>query len=65
MDPNDMLLLTITAALAAFKFGLIVFAAAMLIRGILQTQGKLSPHPIPPVQGPYGSRGSRGLRQRP
>ena len=52
MNPNDMLFLTIPAALAAFKFGLIAFAAVMLARGVFQPQSKLAPYPIEPLHAP-------------
>jgi hypothetical protein len=59
MNPNDLLLLTIPAALAALKFGLIAFAVVMLARGIFRPQVKLVPRPIAPSHAPQGSRGSR------
>ena len=59
MNPNDMLFLTIPAALAALKFGLIAFAVVMLSRAIFQPQGKLSPRPVEPSNAPRGPRGSR------
>ena len=59
MNPNDLLFLTIPAALAALKFGLIAFAVVMVARGIFQPRGKLSPCPIEPLHAPQGSRGIR------
>ncbi len=59
MNPNDMLFLTIPAALAALKFGLIAFAAVMLARGIFRPQVELSPRPIEPSHAPEDVRGIR------
>ena len=59
MNPNDLLLLTIPAGLAALKFGLIAFAVVTLARGLFQPQVHLSPRPIVPSHAPHRSRGSR------
>jgi hypothetical protein len=59
MNPNDLLLLTIPAAMAAFKLGFIAFAVVMLARVVWQPQIRLSPRPIAPSHTPRGSRGSR------
>ena len=59
MNPNDLLLLTIPAAMAALKFGLIGFAVVMLARSVWQPQMRLSPRPIATSHTPQGSRGSR------
>lgn len=36
MNPNDLLFLTISAAVAALNLGLIAFAVVMVARGIFQ-----------------------------
>ena len=59
MNPNDLLLLTIPAAMAALKFGLIAFAVVMLARSVWQPQIRLSARPIAPSHTPQRSRGSR------
>jgi hypothetical protein len=59
MNPNDLLILTIPAAMAALKFGLIASAVVMLARGVWQPQIRLSPQPIAPSHAPQGSRGNR------
>ena len=59
MNLNDMLFLTIPAAMAALKFGLFAFAMVMLTRGLFQPQGKLSPRPIESSHAPQGWRGGR------
>jgi len=59
MNPNDLLLLTIPAAMTALKFGLIAFAVVMLARGVWQPQIRLSPRPIAPSHAPQGLRGNR------
>lgn len=59
MNPNDLLLLTIPAGLAALKFGLIAFAVVTLARGLFRPLVQLSPRPIASSHAPQGSRGSR------
>lgn len=61
MNPNDLLLLTIPAALAALKFGLIAFAVVMIARGIFQPLGMRPSLPIK-ASAPAAPRVSRGSR---